>query len=75
MVTWAAVPEATSYIVEVKNEETEEALLVEVPAELTFFHVPASWLEPDTEHQVAVGVVTESGNLTNVESAFFTGLE
>jgi len=75
VVTWDAVPKAICYIVEIKNEETEKALLAEVSAGITSFHVSASWLDPETEHQVAVGVVTASGNLTNVESAFFSGTE
>lgn len=56
-------------------EETENALLVEVPAPMTSFEVPASWLEPGVKHQVVVGVRTPSGNITNVESAFFTTAE
>lgn len=72
VVSWEAVPEAVVYIVEVKNETTENALLVEVPADFTSFDVPKVWLELDTEYQVAVGVKTITGNLTNVESTFRT---
>ena len=75
MVSWVAVPEAVSYVVEVVNEETENALLVSVPAGATSFNVPAAWLAPDTEHQVAVAVKTATGNLTSVEIVFFTGPE
>ncbi|MGH8656216.1 MAG: hypothetical protein ACREYE_30320 [Gammaproteobacteria bacterium] len=75
VVSWAAIPEAEVYLVEVKNEETENALLVEVPAPMTSFEVPASWLEPAVKHQVVVGVRTPSRNITNVESAFFTAAE
>ncbi|MGI9304161.1 MAG: hypothetical protein ACR2RB_15875 [Gammaproteobacteria bacterium] len=74
-VEWAAVPQALVYLIEVKNEETDNALLVQVPAPSTSFAVPAAWLTPDTEHQVAVGVRTSTGNLTNVESFFFTASE
>lgn len=75
LVTWAAVPEAVSYVIEIVNEETENELLVTVPATATSFAVPASWLEADTEHQVVVGVKTQTGNLTNVEIFFFTAAE
>ncbi|MBA2594531.1 MAG: hypothetical protein M3495_17660 [Pseudomonadota bacterium] len=37
--------------------------------------VPAGWLEPGVKQQVVVGVRTPSGNITNVESAFFTAAE
>jgi len=62
------------HLVGVTNEETESALLVEVPAPFTSFDASASWLDANTEHQVQVGVKTATGNLTNVETAFFTGL-
>ncbi len=75
VVFWAAIPEAEVYLVEVKNEETENALLVEVPAPITSFEVPVSWLEPGVKHQVVVGVRIPSGNITNVQSAFFTAAE
>jgi len=67
--------ESVGYVIELKNEETEEAILVEIPATATSFDVPAPWLVPDTEYQVAVTVLTESGNKTSVESAFFTEFE
>ncbi len=77
VVSWVAIPEAVVYIVEVKNEVTENALLVEVPvtaddSTVLSFDVPKAWLESGTEHQVAVGVKTSTGNLTNVESTFYT---
>jgi len=75
VVTWALVPDAVLYVIEVKNERMENSLLVEVPAPNTTFHVPSTWLEPNTEHQVAVGVKTANGNVTNVEGAFFTAPE
>ena len=75
IVTWVPAPEAVAYIIEVKNKETENALLVDVSAPDTSFDVPATWLEADAEHQIAVDVVTETGNVTNVESAFFTAAE
>lgn len=75
VVSWAAIPEAEVYLVEVKNEETEDALLVAVPASMTSFEVPASWIEPGVKQQVVVGVRSPSGNITNVESAFFTATE
>lgn len=74
-VSWLPVYNAVVYVVELKNENTEYALLVEVAAPSTTFDAPASWLVPDTEYQVAVTVVTGTGNKTSVESAFFTEVE
>jgi len=75
VISWMPMDEAVGYVVELKNEETEKAILVEIPATATSFDAPASWLVPDTEYQVAVTVLTESGNKTSVESAFFTEFE
>lgn len=75
LVSWLPVYNAVVYVVELKNENTEHALLVEVAAPSTSFDAPASWLVPDTEYQVAVTVVTGTGNKTSVESAFFTEVE
>lgn len=74
-VSWLPVDNAVVYVVELKNEDTEYALLVEVAAPATLFDAPASWFVPDTEYQVAVTVVTTSGNKTSVETAFFTEAE
>ena len=73
-VSWSALSDVDAYIVELKNEETENTLIVDVPATSTSFDVPASWLVADTEYQVVVTVITATGNKTNVESTFFTAL-
>lgn len=75
IVSWQPIDTATTYIVELKNEETENAILVEIPATMTTFNAPANWLVPDTEYQVAVTVTTDTGNKTSVESIFFTEVE
>jgi hypothetical protein len=75
VVSWAAIPEAEVYLVEVKNEDAENALLVEVPAPMTSFEVTRELARARGQHQVVVGVRTPSGNITNVESAFFTAAE
>lgn len=74
-VSWMPVGNAALYVVELKNEETENALEVNVPATASTFDAPASWLVADTEYQVAVTVVTETGNRTSVENTFFTAME
>lgn len=74
-VSWASIGNADLYVVELKNEETENTLVVNVPATVTTFDAPASWLVADTEYQVAVTVVTATGNKTSVENTFFTAME
>lgn len=73
-VSWMPIGNATAYVVELKNEETEDALVVNVPATVTTFDAPASWLVADTEYQVAVTAITATGNRTSVENTFFTAM-
>lgn len=75
VVTWAPVVEAVTFIVEVQNEENDDSLTVDVPGTETSFAVPSFWLQPDTEYQIGIGVITDTGNVTFVESAFFTAPE
>ncbi len=72
VVEWKQVEGAVRYLVELKNEEFENSVNVEVLAPAWKFIPPEEWLESDTEYTVEIGVETASGNKTFVEQAFFT---
>ena len=72
---WAAVAEATQYVVELNNEDTGAENTFQVFPPQTSFEVPAAILELGSEYQFVVGVRTADGNLTFVEHAFFTAEE
>lgn len=72
---WAAVAEATQYVVELNNEDSGAEYTFQIFPPETSFEVPASIVEPGSEYQFVVGVRTADGNLTFVEHAFFTAEE
>jgi len=72
MLSWEAVPDATSYIIELNNENNGAEMTFTVFPPTTSLSVPASMLTADSEYQFGVGVRTENGNLTTVELVFFT---
>ncbi len=72
---WAAVAQATQYVVELNNEDSGAEFTFQVFPPQTSFEVPASIIEPGSEYQFVVGVRTANGNLTFVEHAFFTAEE
>jgi hypothetical protein len=74
-ITWEPVPEAVSYLVELKNEETDIALEAQIPGDVTNFEAPAEWVTPGSEYQVSVFVINEFGNKTASELNFFTQAE
>jgi hypothetical protein len=72
VLSWAAVPTAEEYVVELNNEDTgEEASFLVLPP-TTSLPIPAAALSADAEYQFGVGVRTASGNLTVVELTFTT---
>jgi hypothetical protein len=73
-IRWAAVPDATRYIVELQNESTDpvQKLTVNVPAGTTSFVVPPSLIVPNSDFQVGVATVHENGNTAVIENAFST---
>lgn len=70
---WTPTPGVTRYIVEVEEEDDEDnSLVVDLPANITSFTLPDSWLLPDTVYQIAVGAVGPTGNVTIYEHFFTT---
>lgn len=66
---------AATYIFEFQNELTDDELVADVPSSDLRFVPPEGWLVPDTEYQVSVAGKTHFGNITVVESSFFTAPE
>jgi hypothetical protein len=66
-ITWESAVPAGEFLIELENQDTDEELNVQVPADRNSFRAPEEWLVPDTEYQVSVSVINEHGNLTVVE--------
>ncbi len=66
-VVWGSAVPADEFLIELENQDTDEELYVQVPADSNSFRAPEEWLVPGTEYQVSVSVINEHGNLTVVE--------
>ena len=72
VLVWAEVPGAERYIVELNNETTGAEMRIDVFPPMTALPIGAALLQRGSEYQFAVGVRTTSGNVTFVETTFFT---
>ena len=69
-VRWHPVAGATKYFIEIKNDDQELKIEVEVPSSTTSIAVPTDWLTAGMEYELGLGVVNQFGNLTVVELHF-----
>ena len=69
---WAPVPQAVRYIVELNNEDTGAENTFDVFPPTTSLAIPPQFLQAGSEYQFAVGVRASDGNVTFVETTFFT---
>lgn len=73
VLSWAAVPGAEVYIVELTNEALGNEYRFEILPPTTSLAVPAAMLADGTEYLYGVAVKAADGNITSVETTFFTG--
>jgi hypothetical protein len=73
-IRWAAVPDAAHYILELENEsaDPEQTLSIVLPADVTSFSVPPTFVVAGSDYQVGVATVHENGNSVWVEATFST---
>src|SRR2546430_10108550 len=74
-IAWNPVKNLAAYIVKIEGRKPEANLTVQVPGTVSTFVVPDGFLMPGTEYGVAIGTVSEKGNISFVETTFTTGGE
>jgi hypothetical protein len=72
VLSWVAVPGAERYVVELNNENTGSENTFQVFPPTTSLAIPSHFLQTGSEYQFGVGVKTTNGNITFVETTFFT---
>lgn len=72
VLVWAEVPDAERYIIELNNETNGAEMKFDVFPPMTTLAIGAPLLQRGSEYQFAVGVRTANGNVTYVETTFFT---
>lgn len=72
VLSWSNVAVAVLYIVELKNETLGNEFSFQIFPPATSLAIPAAMLAPDSSYQFGVSVKTADGNITSVETSFFT---
>jgi hypothetical protein len=62
----------SGYIVEIEQDELGAHLEATLPGSAASFAVPDGFLRPGTEYELAIGTVSEGGNVSFVETSFTT---
>ena len=57
---------------EIEDEETEDALKVDLSADASSFEVPNNWLQPGVEYTLDIKGMAENGNQTVRDIRFIT---
>ena len=71
-VRWNPIQGASGYIVELEQEDTGFALVVNLPGTASTLALPAGLLTPATEYVLGIGAIAAGGNRTFMETSFMT---
>ena len=71
-ISWSAVEGVASYVVEIEQDELNVRITALLPGSSTSFAVPKGFLSPGREYQIAIGTVSDEGNISFMETSFTT---
>ena len=71
-ITWTPVKNLAAYIISIKQRKLGVNLTANLPGSASTFAVPDGFLRPGTEYQLAIGTVSDDGNISFVETTFTT---
>lgn len=71
-IRWQGVDGVVGYKLEIEQDDLGIKLEVRLPASSTSFTVPEELLHPGTEYDIGVGTVSETGNISFIETSFTT---
>lgn len=72
VVEWTPVTGAAFYVVELENDDLAVNLTAIVTGDTASLRIPAGFLLPDTEYDLGVASMTDTGNVAFAESSFLT---
>jgi hypothetical protein len=70
--SWSQVEDVAYYILEVEQDELKMNLTAFLPAATTSFILPDGLLLTGEEYELAIGTVSEEGNISFIETSFTT---
>lgn len=71
-ITWSPLKNITGTIIEIQQDELGVSIKAKLPGSANAFTVPAGFLAPGKEYELAIGTVSEDGNIVFVETTFTT---
>ncbi len=71
-IAWTPVKDLSAYLIEIEQEELDVSLEAKLSGSVAKFAVPDGFLLPGKKYKLAIGTVTEEGNLSFVETSFVT---
>ena len=74
-ITWSAVPDINSYVLEIDQVELEIKITVELPSTVTKFILPEGVLKAGFEYALSIGTIAKNNNRSFIETTFTTAVE
>jgi hypothetical protein len=71
-INWNPVKNPTAYLIVIEQEEMDRKIEAKLSGTATSFAVPDGFLAPETEYKLAIGAVTQDGNVSFAETGFAT---
>ena len=71
-ITWTPVKNLAAYIIRIEQRKVGVNLTAKLPGSVGTFAVPDGFLLPGMEYQLAIGTVSDEGNISFVETTFRT---
>ncbi len=72
VIGWTPVAGVSGYVLELEQGELGVSILVHLPGSAASFAVPDDFLRPGMEYDLGIGTVSETGNVSFVETSFTT---
>jgi hypothetical protein len=71
-IEWKPVNGMAAYIVEIEQDELDVNITARLPSAAKSFVVPAGFLRPGLKYQLGIGTVSQTGNISYIETHFTT---
>lgn len=71
-INWTPVGDVTAYILEIEQDELDVKVIARLSGQVTKFTVPDGFLLHDTEYDLSIGTITDTGNASFIETSFTT---
>jgi len=71
-ISWTAVEDIGSYVLEIDQDELEIKFTAELPSTVTKFILPEGMLKTGFEYALSIGTIAKNNNRSFIETTFIT---